>query len=197
MAKHFAINMLSDSDFITLNAIYLKKMATPQTISEVTALPRDVIDQCLAAAEASGWVMNLPTGVMLITEGIDEVLAYYRQAHTAVRADVAVTKWYENFEVLNSRFIGQVTEWQQTQSDERVERRLLQSAEKLARDINQLLPQIPRYASYVRRFEYGIDQVDQGQRDFVCKPTLDSVHNIWFEFHEDILAVLGRPRDTT
>lgn len=100
MAKHFAINMLSDSDFIMLNAIYLKKMATPQTISEVTALPRDVIDQCLAAAEASGWVMNLPTGVMLITEGIDEVLAYYRQAYTAVRADVAVTKWYANFEVL-------------------------------------------------------------------------------------------------
>jgi hypothetical protein len=42
-----------------------------------------------------------------------------------------------------------------------------------------------------------MDLVDQGRREFVCKPTLDSVHNIWFEFHEDILAVLGRPRDTT
>ena len=76
-------------------------------------------------------------------------------------------------------------------------RRLLQIAEKLARDIGQLLAQIPRYTSYVERFERSMACVDSGQRDFVCKPTIDSVHNIWFEFHEDILAVLGRPRDTT
>jgi hypothetical protein len=24
---------------------------------------------------------------------------------------------------------------------------------------------------------------------------VDSIHNIWFEFHEDILTLLGRPRD--
>ena len=31
--------MLSDSDFVTLNAIYLKKMAIAQTIAEVNGLP--------------------------------------------------------------------------------------------------------------------------------------------------------------
>ena len=36
-----------------------------------------------------------------------------------------------------------------------------------------------------------------GLREYVCKPTIDFVHNIWFEFHEDFLAVLGRPRDMT
>ena len=30
----------------------------------------------------------------------------------------------------------------------------------------------------------------------LARPMVDSVHNIWFEFHEDILSVLGRPRDT-
>ncbi len=90
-----------------------------------------------------------------------------------------------------------MTEWQQTEGDERVERRLLQAAERLVKDIGQWVPRIPRYAAYARRFEHSMDRVDQGQRDFVCKPTIDSVHNIWFEFHEDILAVLGRPRDTT
>ena len=57
-----------------------------------------------------------------------------------------------------------------------------------------LVPLIPRYTGYVRRFSAAW-LVDRGQRDFVCSPTIDSVHNIWFEFHEDILAVLGRPRD--
>jgi hypothetical protein len=106
-------------------------------------------------------------------------------------------QWYENFESLNSRFIANVTDWQKSDGDERLERKLLQCAERLAKDIGQLVPAIARYAGYVRRFERSMDLVDQGKRDYVCKPTIDSVHNIWFEFHEDILAVLGRPRDTT
>ena len=189
--------MLSDSDFAVLNAIYLKKMAAAQTIGDVAGLQLDVVYQRIAAAEGEGWVMNLPEGAMLLPEGTERVLAYYRDAYEAVRTDPAVVKWYDNFETLNARFIGQVSEWQKTEGDERVERRLLQSAERLARDIGQLVPAIPRYDGYVRRLAHGMDRVDQGQRDYVCKPTIDSVHNIWFEFHEDMLAVLGRPRDTT
>lgn len=189
--------MLSDSDFVTLNAIYLKKMVIAQTIADLNGLPLEVVGERLAAAIDAGWIMNLPTGAMLLTEGIEQVLAYYREIYAVVRTEPALLKWYEGFEVLNVRFIGMVTEWQKTEGDERVERRLLQAAGKLAKDIGQLVPQIPRYTAYVRRFEHSMDRVDQGQREFVCKPTLDSVHNIWFEFHEDILAVLGRSRDTT
>ena len=29
----------------------------------------------------------------------------------------------------------------------------------------------------------------------MVSPSVDSVHNIWFEIHEDILTLLGRPRD--
>src|SRR6478672_11898080 len=35
-------------------------------------------------------------------------------------------------------------------------------------------------------------RIDEGEKEFVCTPTIDSVHNIWFEFHEDILSVIGR-----
>lgn len=189
--------MLSDTDFITLNAIYLKKMANEATIAAVSGLDRDIVRQHLATAGDHGWIMNLPEGAMLLAEGIGEVLAYYDAAYAAVRTDPKVTDWYDAFETLNKRFIAAVSEWQQTEGDERVERRLLNAAERLVKDIRQLLPLIPRYGEYVRRFEQSMSRVDQGQREFVCKPTLDSVHNIWFEFHEDILAVLGRPRDTT
>lgn len=189
--------MLSDTDFIVLNALYLKKMATGPAVAEVTGLAPDLVGQRLSAADKQGWVMNLPEGAMLLSEGIEQVLAYYDSTYAELREDPALTSWYEAFEVLNKRFIAAVSEWQQTEGDERVERRLLQAAERLVKDIRQLLPRIPRYEAYVRRFEQGMDRVDQGQRDFVCKPTIDSVHNIWFEFHEDILAVLGRPRDTT
>jgi hypothetical protein len=190
--------MLSDLDFNVLNAIYLKKMATPETIADVSGQPIEAVEETLARASDREWTMTLPTGaLMLLTDGTREVLAYYHERYAADRTDAELLHWYESFEVLNARFIGLVTEWQHSEGDERVERRLLQAADRLSRDIAQLVPHIPRYESYVRRFERSMDLVDQGQRDFVCKPTIDSVHNIWFEFHEDILAVLGRPRDTT
>jgi len=189
--------MLSDSDFNALNAIYLKKMATPETIADVAGLSLDMVNERLASAADGDRIMLMTEGAMLLPGGTGQVLDYYRERYADIRLDPAVVKWYENFEALNARFIGFVTEWQHSEGDERVERRLLQAADRLARDIAQLVPRIPRYEGYVRRFHRSMDFVDQGRREYVCKPTIDSVHNIWFEFHEDILAVLGRPRDTT
>jgi hypothetical protein len=189
--------MLSDTHFVVLNAVYLKKMADAAAIAEITGQPIDGVAASLDGAAQAGWLLQMPSGVMLMPEGTEQVLAYYHATYADARADPVLAKWYEAFETTNTRFIGLVTEWQQTEGDERVERRLLQTAEKLTRDIGALVPKIPRYTGYVRRFERSMDLVDQGQRDYVCKPTIDSVHNIWFEFHEDVLAVLGRPRDTT
>lgn len=189
--------MLSDDDFAVLNALYLKKMATATTISDITSLPVGDVDIRLEKAADLEKIIKLPDGSMLLTEGTQAVLAYYTERYAGMRGQASVLQWYEDFEILNSRFIATVTDWQKSDGDERLERKLLQCAERLSKDIGHLVPLVPRYNAYVRRFERSMDLVDQGKRDFVCKPTLDSVHNIWFEFHEDILAVLGRPRDTT
>ena len=84
----------------------------------------------------------------------------------------------------------QVSEWQATEGDERVQSRLMKTVERLMKFLEEIIPSIPRYESYVRRFANSISLVDRGDRDYVCKPTIDSIHNIWFEFHEDILSVL-------
>ena len=189
--------MLPDSEFTILNAIYLKKMAAAVAVAAATSLPEDAVTRTLASAADAGWLMDLPGGAMLLPEGTEQVLDYYRNTYAAVRADPTVVHWYDGFETLNTRFIAAVSEWQRSEGDERAERRVLQAAGRLAKDIAQLVPLIPRYGAYRQRLERSIDLVDAGSQDFVCKPTVDSVHNIWFEFHEDILAVLGRPRDTT
>lgn len=189
--------MVSDNQFAVLNAIYLKKMASAPSIAEMTSLPVAEVSRILADAEADSLTMLLPNGAMLLEAGTQAVLEYYREKYAGVRSQEATLQWYENFETLNSRFIAAVTDWQKTDGDDKVQRKLLQCAERLTKDLGLLVSQVPRYAEYIRRFESSMDRVDQGQRDYVCKPTIDSVHNIWFEFHEDILAVLGRPRDTT
>jgi hypothetical protein len=190
--------MLAESDFIVLNAVYLKKIAAVTQIAEVTGLAPDDVARCLAAATEQGWLMDMGSdGVMPLEEGIAQVTNHYREAYAGLRSDAALFDWYRNFESLNTRFIAAVTEWQESDGDERSERRVLKAGERLAKDIAQLVPLIPRYAAYVRRLERSMERVDAGERDFVCKPTVDSVHNVWFEFHEDILTVLGRLRDTT
>jgi hypothetical protein len=39
-----------------------------------------------------------------------------------------------------------------------------------------------------------VTAVDTGEHDLVASPMADSIHNIWFEFHEDLLRTLGRTR---
>jgi hypothetical protein len=133
---------------------------------------------------------------MVLEEGIAQVTGYYREAYSELRSDTALTDWYKAFESLNERFVAAVTEWQET-SSERSERRVMQAGDRLAKDIARLIPHVPRYDSYVRRLERSMECVDAGERDYVCNPMVDSVHSVWFEFHEDILTVLGRVRDTT
>ena len=40
----------------------------------------------------------------------------------------------------------------------------------------------------------AMGEVDSGRHDYVSSPTLNSVHTVWFEFHEDLLRTLGRDR---
>ena len=52
----------------------------------------------------------------------------------------------------------------------------------------------PRFLRYGERFDAALDRVDRGQREYLSSPGLESVHNIWFEFHEDLLRSLGKAR---
>ena len=61
--------------------------------------------------------------------------------------------------------------------------------------LDGLSARVARYATYRDRFERALERVDQGQTEYVVSPSVDSIHTIWFEFHEDILTLLGRPRD--
>lgn len=189
--------MLSESDFLVLNAIFLKKVVAAPQIAEMTGIAVDDVERCLEAATRQGWLMEMGAdGVMALEEGLAQVTGHYEAAYAELRANAALTDWYKAFESLNRRFVAAVTEWQETDS-ERSAQRLMQAADRLAQDIAKLIPFIPRYAAYVRRMERSMERVDAGERDYVCNPTVDSVHNVWFEFHEDILHVLGRARDTT
>ena len=133
---------------------------------------------------------------MLSETGTAELLAAYRSRYLPLRTDAVVLGWYERFEGVNKQFLQAISAWQTDGgSDPGKLDRLLRLVDRLTKSLAALEPTIPRYHRYVERFTLALDRVDAGATEFVTSPTVDSVHNIWFEFHEDILTVIGRPRD--
>jgi hypothetical protein len=186
---------LNDIQFSVLLAAHLNKMAGPEAIAAATELDRKSVDAVLEQASEAGFGASMGAQFMIFPDGSQAVLDYCNRNYAQLRTD-ELQAWYERFETLNTQFIKLVTEWQTTSGDKDVEGKILKVVERLIKAIEKLLADIPRYAHYVRRFSAGIARVDAGDTSFVVTPTKDSIHNVWFEFHEDILSVLGRPRDT-
>jgi hypothetical protein len=184
-----------DEAFVVLNGSHLKKMAKSEEVAAAVGVaPKNAADQ-LAAAVDKGWAMNMDGRYLVLPDGTAAVHQFYARIYGLLRQDSGLIAWYERFESLNDQFIKAVSDWQKSDGDPKAESKVIKVVERQIKALGELIPAIPRYAHYVRRFGDGIARIDRGDRDFVCGPTIDSVHTIWFEFHEDILSVLGRPRD--
>ncbi|MHB9841454.1 hypothetical protein Q8F57_042310 [Paraburkholderia terrae] len=186
--------MLTETAFLVLNALYLKKMANLAALVECVRLPAVDVQAALNEAVADGQAMDLNGEYLLDVPGRRAVLEYYSEIYLPKR--VAVTEWYERFETLNSQFLKLVSEFQTSGGDARVLAQLMKVVGRQITALRKIESDIPRYGVYADRFATAIEKVDLGDRSFVTNPRADSIHNIWFEFHEDILAVVGRPRET-
>lgn len=189
---------LSGEQFLLLNALWLRKMATRGTIEENAGLPGVVTESGLRSAEELGMVREMGDYFVIDDPGRRAILAYYDAEYGVLRGEPEFLEWYERFEGYNARFLKLMTAWQ-TESDEAQERtysRLARVVERHVEALGTAAGWIPRYRHYATRFERSLEHVDSGRTDYVSSPMVDSLHNIWFEFHEDLLAVLGRPRES-
>jgi len=184
-----------DATFLVLNGSHLKKMAAAGDIAAAVGVSAEVALERLAAAVEKGWAIAVGDRYMVAPDGTAAVHEMYAKRYGTLRGSPQIEAWYDRFEGLNAQFIKAVSEWQKDEEDEKAKAKILKVAERLNKALGELVPVIPRYENYVRRFTEGIGRVDRGERDYVCGPSIDSVHTVWFEFHEDILSVLGRPRD--
>lgn len=188
--------MLDEDAFLVLNALYLKKMASAVDLADISGLPADRVRAMVGGFVEREWFLDMGGELLIQPEGMAQVEGYYREIRSDLSQREEMPRWYARFEAINSQFIRHVTDWQQTGGDPRAQERVVATVERLVKLIGEITQVVPRYAGYIRRFERSVTMVDQGNSDFLCTPTVDSLHNIWFEFHEDFLAVLGRPRDT-
>ncbi|KXX59456.1 hypothetical protein AZG88_41215 [Rhodococcus sp. LB1] len=191
-----------------LNAVALKKMATAAAVSEIVNLDTDQVRDIFAELADSDYLAlmgetALPTdasGPVLV----DSAAVIYGQ----IRTDPSVLQVADKFEDVNSRFLRTMSSWQQIEvagrklandhSDSVYDAKVISTIERLVSRLEGLLEALSekdaRFRTYIGRFERSLEKVDAGDIAFVSDPTRDSVHNVWFEFHEDLLRTLGRAR---
>lgn len=199
--------VLDKSDYDVLNVITLKKMAAAPAVALACPSVADV--PAVLAGLAERGLVVMAGDAALPTDAAEPALAAGAAHHYAgVRADSDIDGFVERFEAVNAQFLQAMSAWQQvdiagrkvandhTDSayDGKVIGRLERLVDRLAGLLDALAGHDPRFADYGRRFSDALAAVDAGRHELVSSPTADSVHNIWFEFHEDLLRTLGRER---
>lgn len=200
--------VLGKSDYQVLNSVALKKMASAGALADTTGLPVGQVEDRLSFLAGLGLVETV-AGSALPSDGAEAALKQSAAEHYAVlRADPAVIALADGFEEINARLLAAMSAWQQVDiagrkmvndhTDSAYDDRIITRIERLVQRLDPLLDALsqydPRFVGYKHRFAAAIGAIDEGRHELVSSPTADSVHTIWFEFHEDLLRTLGRER---
>jgi hypothetical protein len=203
----------TDAGLLVLHALRLSGFTTATAISDRWGLEPAVVDGELASLRAEGWANYREgrlTGWMLSTEGRAEGERRLRAELEAAAARPVVEAAYEQFLPLNVEFLSVCTDWQLRDADGEqiindhsdpahdgaVVERLVTIHDGVVSVVDAVRAPVPRFAVYGPRFHHAIERVRANDVDWFTKPVIDSYHTIWFELHEDLLATLGRSRES-
>lgn len=203
----------SSTELLVLHGVRIKGMADTDTISRRFSLdPAEVLEHLLDY-EASGVIQRVAfadvRGWSLTEAGRkeNERLLAAELNQTAARDVVAQS--HAAFVPLNTRFLDAITRWQIRPTrwdamasndhsdwpwDERVLGGLASLSRRLRTIEESLTASLVRFGGYADRIAAALARVDQGERQWVDEPKIDSCHTVWFELHEDLLATLGMTR---
>ena len=198
-----------EEEFLVLHALRMKGIAGPSSIEEAWGV-NDADAHLSRLAEAglcqfrdlprgAGYLL-LPAGRERHAELLGEVRGQAGDEACAVLSGV-----YDRFTPLNDDFKALCERWQMRggalndHSDREYDEARISELE----DVHaRFLPLVMRsgravghFTRYPPRFKNALRKLtDDGDLEYFTKPLIDSYHTVWFEFHEDLIATLGRQR---
>jgi pyruvate,orthophosphate dikinase len=185
--------------FEVARTIQLKGLCTPERAAASLRAAPGQVEALIAANEPL--FKPTPRGMALTPEGRAWVAALLR-AECAGIEQAALEPCYARFSPLNQRFKRIVSEWQllaasggqdETKFGELVAA-VRQLHEEFAPVVIEAAACAPRLTNYGRRFEAALAALAAGDASMLASPLKDSYHTVWFEFHEELIALSGRDR---
>lgn len=202
-----ATRELTRPEFEVLNVVALKKMATAGVVAEVLGTSEAKVEETAGALESDD-LLGRAGDQLLPTDSAEPALAAFAEGEYADLRAGEGDDVHERFEKINAKLLAAMTSWQEVDvggqkvandhSDPDYDEKVIGQVEKLVRRLKPIAETLTehdeRFGRYGERFDAALDRVDRGETDYLSSPTVESVHNLWFEFHEDLLRTLGKER---
>ncbi len=168
-----------------------------ERLAAALACSEQVVSEALEPHEA--FLKTTPRGFALTLEGREWVQQQLAEEHASVEGDLEPA--WQRFQPLNHQLKVLVTETQMSSINAEHERWgwLVESMTTLHTEFRPVVDEVasvaPRLRGYGRRFDAALAALAAGDHSMLASPLKDSYHTVWFEFHEEFIALTGRNRE--
>jgi pyruvate,orthophosphate dikinase len=192
------------TDLGLLQLIRVKGLTNAATLAAAMGEPEDGIRVTCDRWTSEGLLSQTPRGLRLTPVGRERVANLIAEERKGL--DPAVLQSiYAAFCELNCEFKAAVGSWQMrnettpndhsdTAYDNQVIANIARVDERMTPLLGQLSTVAPRFGTYRPRLSRALERVRAGDTSFMARPVIDSYHTVWFELHEDLIAITGRTR---
>jgi hypothetical protein len=207
------VSFPSRPEDLALHGVRVLGSPTTERVAARYRLDVEAVDEQLMDFEAVGWCRQIhfagSSGWSLTEAGRLE--NERRMAAELDRADARglVVDVHDAFIPLNERFGQACTDWQIRPTrvdalafndhtdwrwDERALSRLSSLGTALTGLCERLTDRLARFGGYAPLYAAALARAEAGQSGWVDASDRDSLHLVWIQFHEDLLATLGIER---
>jgi pyruvate,orthophosphate dikinase len=184
--------------FEVCRAVQLKGLCNAERAAAAVGSDPAAVERLFA--EHAEYFRQTPRGIALSPAGRSWVTAALQEEVAGVDRE-AMERAYARFIPLNEQFKRLVSEWQ------------LKSAAGNAADgwdtlvarvralhgefrpiVEETAKVAGRLAPFTPRFEAALAAMAAGDASMLASPLKDSYHTVWFEYHEELIALTGRDR---
>jgi hypothetical protein len=191
-----------------LHGLAVKKHAGAPDIARLVGLPENEAAALLCEATQRGRALEENGRYVLSPLARVALESAYSRYCADLRENAAFIETYDAFERINIELKALITSWQTVDagahrvandhSDADYDLRVIDRLGELHERADTLLSQfervLPRFAYYRTQLLSALEKAENGERQWVSSPKLESYHTLWFELHEDLLRMLGRRR---
>lgn len=191
------------TELAVLQAARLKGRLSPELAAASAGVDLANATETLSALRDAGLVKGEPS-VRLTPEGRQR-RAELVEAERAKVDKKALTVLYDEFDHHNTDLKQIISDWQlrdgepNAHADEQYDQAVLDRLATLDSGFQGLVARIadmaPRLHTFQARFTNALNRIQAGDVSFVARPITDSYHTVWFEFHEELIGLLGLSRE--
>jgi pyruvate,orthophosphate dikinase len=192
-----------DHEFAVLQAARLKGRLSSEAAAAACGIDVNAAADLLSSLRDAG-LFKGEASVRLTPQG-RERLAGLVSAERDGTDTAALTGLYEEFDEHNTELKDTISAWQlrngepNDHSDEAYDQSVIDRLAALDAAFQPLVARIvevaPRLKPYPQRFAAALSHINSGDTSYVARPVTDSYHTVWFEFHEELIGLLGLNRE--